>query len=181
MGPALDSGSLPGRALRAAGYGVGLGAIAGLGTLAYAAGYEVRNFVVRRVELPVLPRGHRPLKVLHVSDLHLTPYQWTKRRWLASLAELEPDLVVNTGDNLAHLDAVEPLVEGFGPLLDVPGVFVFGSNDYFAPTLRNPLWYLFPDDGKRNTNTPKLPWRDLRAAFDARGWTDLTNTHGRLT
>ena len=104
-----------------------------------------------------------------------------KRRWLASLADLEPDLVVNTGDNLAHPDSVAPLVEGFGRLLDVPGVFVFGSNDYFAPTLRNPLWYLFPDDGKRNTNTPKLPWQDLRAAFDASGWTDLTNTHGRLT
>ena len=103
-----------------------------------------------------------------------------KRRWLASLADLEPDLVVNTGDNLAHPDSVAPLVEGFGRLLDVPGVFVFGSNDYFAPTLRNPLWYLFPDDGKRNTNTPKLPWQDLRAAFDASGWTDLTNTHGRL-
>ena len=32
-----------------------------------------------------------------------------------------------------------------------PGVFVFGSNDYFSPTLRNPLRYLLPDDGKRNT------------------------------
>ena len=180
MGPALDSGSLPGRALRAAGYGVGLGAIAGLGTLAYAAGYEVRNFVVRRVELPVLPRGHRPLKVLHVSDLHLTPYQATKRRWLASLADLEPDLVINTGDNLAHEDSVDPVVEGFGRLLDVPGVFVFGSNDYFSPTLRNPLWYLLPDDGRRNVNAPKLPWPELRAAFEKRGWTDLTNTRSRL-
>ena len=32
-----------------------------------------------------------------------------------------------------------------------PGVFVFGSNDYYSPTLRNPLRYLLPDDGKRNT------------------------------
>src|SRR4051812_12174222 len=180
MGPALDSGSLPGRALRAAGYGVGLGAIAGLGTLAYAAGYEVRNFVVRRVELPVLPRGHRPLKVLHVSDLHLTPYQATKRRWLAALADLEPDLVINTGDNLAHEDSVDPVVEGLGRLLDLPGVFVFGSNDYFSPTFRNPLGYLLPDDGRRNVNAPKLPWPELRAAFGKRGWTDLTNTRSRL-
>ncbi len=180
MRPVSDSGSLSGRALRAAGYGVGLGAIAGLGTLAYAAGYEVRNFVVRRVELPVLPSGHRPLKVLHVSDLHLTPYQDTKRRWLASLADLEPDLVINTGDNLAHEDSVDPVVQGFGRLLDVPGVFVFGSNDYFSPTLRNPLWYLLPDDGRRNVHAPKLPWPELRAAFEKRGWTDLTNTRTRL-
>ena len=168
------------RLLRSLGYTVGLGALAGLGTLAYSAGIEVRNFVVRRVEVPALPRGHRPLRVLHVSDLHLTPYQGTKRRWLSSLAALEPDLVINTGDNLAHQDSVEPIVEGLGALLDAPGVYVFGSNDYFAPTVRNPLWYLFPDDGTRNTATPKLPWQDLRAAFDRRGWTDLTNSSGRL-
>ena len=41
----------------------------------------------------------------------------------------------------------------------MPGVFVFGSNDYFAPTLRNPLRYLLPDDGQRNTHAPQLPWQ----------------------
>jgi predicted MPP superfamily phosphohydrolase len=169
------------RGLRALGWGVGLGAAAGVGTLAYSAGIEVRNFVVRRASVPVLPVGQRPVKVLHLSDLHLTPTQKAKRRWLSSLADLEPDLVVNTGDNLAHPDSVAPLVEGLGRLLRVPGVFVFGSNDYFAPTMRNPLWYVFPDDGKRNTQAGKLPWQDLRAAFDARGWTDLTNTSDRLT
>ena len=141
------------RGLRALGWTLGAGAVAGAGTLAWSAGVEVRSFVTRRFEVPVLPAGHRPLKVLHVSDLHLTPSQGVKRRWLASLADLEPDLVVNTGDNLAHLDAVDPVLEGFGALLDVPGVFVFGSNDYFAPKPRNPLWYLFPDDGRRNTHT----------------------------
>jgi predicted MPP superfamily phosphohydrolase len=174
------SGPAPRRLLRSVGYGVGIGALAGAGTLAYSAGFEVRNFVVRRVEVAALPPGHRPIRVLHLSDLHLTPSQGTKRRWLASLADLEPDLVVNTGDNLSHQDAVGPVIEGLGRLLDVPGVFVFGSNDYFAPSLRNPLWYLFPDDGRRNVHTPKLPWRDLRAAFESRGWTNLTNTSARL-
>ena len=169
------------RGLRALGLGAAAGTAAGLGTLAWSAGFEVRHFAVRRFEAAVLPAGHRPLKVLHVSDLHLTPSQGVKRRWLASLAELEPDLVVNTGDNLAHRDSVRPLLEGLGALLEVPGVFVFGSNDYFAPSARNPLWYLFPDDGRRNVHTPRLPWRDLRTAFEDRGWTDLTNTSGRLT
>src|SRR6478735_1419949 len=132
------------RGVRALGWSVGAGAALGFGTLAYSAGIEVRNFVVRRASVEVLPPGQRPLKVLHVSDLHLTPGQGMKRRWLSSLADLEPDLVVNTGDNLAHQDSVGPLVEGFGGLLDLPGVFVFGSNDYFAPSVRNPLWYLLP-------------------------------------
>ncbi len=176
----MDPKPLSLRLLRTLGWGVGVGAAAGLGTFAYAAGIEVRNFVVRRVELPVLPPGQRPLKVLHVSDLHLAPYQGMKRRWLASLADLEPDLVVNTGDNMGHMEAVAPLVEGFGRLLDVPGVFVFGSNDYFAPSVRNPFAYLLPDDGRRNVHSPKLPWQDLRAAFEQRGWVDLTNTSARV-
>ncbi len=166
--------------LRRIGQVAGIGTLAGMGTLAYSAGIEVRNFVVRRVQVPVLPPGHRPLRVLHISDLHLTPSQGRKRRWLSSLADLAPDLVVNTGDNLAHHDAVPPLVEGLGPLLDVPGVFVMGSNDYFAPTARNPLWYLLPDNGKRNVTSAKLPWRDLRAEFEDRGWVDLTNGSARL-
>jgi predicted MPP superfamily phosphohydrolase len=158
---------------------LGLGALAGAACLGYAAGIEVRNFTVRRLEVPCLPVGAAPIKVLHVSDLHVTPNQASKLRWVASLAALEPDLVVNTGDNLAHLEAVGPLLDAFGPLRDVPGVFVLGSNDYFAPKLRNPLWYLMPDDGKRNTSTPQLRWKELKQEL-SQGWLDLTNTTGRL-
>ena len=158
----------------------GIGVAAGVAGLAYAAGIEVRSFTLRRVEIPCLPAGARPLRVLHVSDLHLTPTQGKKQAWLRSLATLEPDLVVNTGDNLAHLDAVPPTLAAFGPLLDVPGVFVFGSNDYYAPTPRNPVWYLFPDDGRRATHTPRLPVDDLRSAFTDHGWLDLSNATGRL-
>jgi len=158
---------------------LGLGALTGVACLGYAAGIEVRNFTVRHLEVPCLPAGADPIKVLHVSDLHVTPNQGTKLRWIASLAELQPDLVVNTGDNLAHLDSVGPLLDAFGPLRDVPGVFVLGSNDYFAPKPRNPLWYLMPDDGKRNTSTPQLRWKDLKLEL-SQGWLDLTNTTGRL-
>ncbi len=132
-------------------------------------------YTLRTVDLPVLPAGARPLRVLHLSDVHLTPGQSRKSEWVRSLADLEPDLVVCTGDCLAHVDAVPPLLDAFGPLLDVPGAFVLGSNDYYAPILRNPLWYLMPDDGTRNIHTTKLPWRDLVDAFSAAGWTDLTN------
>ena len=159
----------------------GLLALGGAAGLGYAAGIEVRWFALRRVSVPVLPAGHRPLKVLHVSDLHLTPGQGRKRDWVSRLARLEPDLVVNTGDNLAHRDAVAAVLDAFGGLLDVPGVFVLGSNDYFSPSVRNPVRYLLPDDGQRNTRTPKLPFGELRAGFEARGWVDLTNRRDTLT
>ena len=44
--------------------------------------------------------------------------------------------MINTGDNLSHLDAVPYVLRSLGRLLDVPGVFVWGSNDYYAPTLQ---------------------------------------------
>jgi predicted MPP superfamily phosphohydrolase len=156
------------------------GVAAGAAGLAYSAGYEVRAFTLRTVEVPVLPPGHRPLRVLHLSDLHLTPGQRRKQRWLRSLADTRPDLVVNTGDNLAAQDVVPVLLGSLGPLLDGPGVFVFGSNDYFAPSVRNPARYLLPDNGRRHVHTPKLPFEDLRAGLVSAGWLDLNNTRGRL-
>jgi predicted MPP superfamily phosphohydrolase len=157
-------------------------AVGGLGaaTLAYASLVELRWFALRRADVPVLPPGHEPIKVLHLSDLHMTPWQRRKQAWVRDLATLEPDLVVDTGDNLAHLHSVPVVLDALGDLLDVPGVFVFGSNDYFAPSARNPARYLLPDDGQRNTQNAKLPYGDLRDGFERRGWTDLTNRRDAL-
>jgi predicted MPP superfamily phosphohydrolase len=71
------------------------------------------------------------------------------------------------------------LLDALGPLLDRPGVFVLGSNDYYAPRLKNPARYLLPDRGRRRHGRP-LPWRELRDGLAGRGWLDLTNARGRL-
>lgn len=157
-----------------------LGAAASGGALTAYALAEARAYTLRRVTVPVLPVGSPALRVLHLSDLHLTPGQSRKQEWVRGLAALEPDLVVNTGDNLAHAGSVPVVLDALGGLLDAPGVFVFGSNDYFSPTLRNPLRYLLPDDGTRATDSPALPWRELRDAMAAAGWSDLTNTRSSL-
>jgi predicted MPP superfamily phosphohydrolase len=118
--------------------------------------------------------------VLQISDTHLTPGRRRLREWVAGLAELRPDLVLNTGDNLAAMDAVPAMLEALEPLLALPGAFVLGSNDYFAPKPKNPARYLFPDTGKRVHGTP-LPWRELRDAMVAAGWVDANNGQGMLT
>lgn len=151
------------------------------GCLAYAAGYEVRAFRLRRLDVPVLAPGSPPLRILHLSDLHLTPGQERKRAWVRGLAALEPDLVVNTGDNLAHPDAVPAVLDMLGPLLDRPGVFVLGSNDYYAPRPKNPARYLMPSDRVRRVYGPDLPWKELRDGFLDAGWLDLTNARGSLS
>src|ERR1700742_2450000 len=150
-------------------------AVAGVG---YASLIERNAFVLRQLTIPVLDPGSSPLRVLHISDLHMRPGQRRKQAWLRELASLEPDLVVNTGDNLAHPRAVPAVVQTLGDLLSVPGVFVFGSNDYFGPRLKNPANYL-TNRGHRMPGEP-LPWQDLRAAFTERGWLDMTHTKREL-
>ena len=151
----------------------GLAATA-IGGLAYSAGYEVRAYTLREFEAPVLQAGQKQIRILHLSDLHMTPRQVRKQKWISKLAELEPDLVVVTGDFLAHLEAVEPVLKSFESMAHIPGVFVFGSNDYYAPTLKNPTLYLKKDVGQRYLG-PELPWRDLKSGLEKFGWVDLTH------
>src|SRR5215210_6243183 len=98
--------------------------LAGSAVTAYASLYERTHWTLRRFEVPVLAPGSAPLRILQVSDLHMTAGQRSKQEWVASLAELEPDLVIDTGDNLAGFDAVDPALKALDPLLDRPGAFV---------------------------------------------------------
>lgn len=139
---------------------------------------ERNRFTVVREELPVLSSGSKPLRVLHISDLHLAPWQKRKLAWISKLSELEPDLVVNTGDNLGHRDAIRPTLEALQGLLRVPGVFVNGSNDYHAPEVRNPASYL----NKPSTPSHKelIDTSKLTDIFESSGWKNLNNRSATL-
>ena len=134
--PAYSTAALTRAALGAVG-----AAALGIG---YASVIERNAFVLREATLPVLAPGSAPLRVLHISDIHMTPRRRLEQNWLRELATLEPDLVVNTGDNLAHPKAVPAVVQALDGLFARPGLFVFGSNDYFGPRLKNPLHVLRP-------------------------------------
>ena len=153
----------------------------GVGCLAYGGLYEARAFVLRRVTVPVLPAAATPIRVLQVSDLHLTPRSRARQQWVAGLAALEPDLVVDTGDNLAHPGAVPFVLRSLGRLLEVPGVYVWGSNDYYAPGFKNPLAYLAGPSRAPRPAQRSLPWRDLDAGFRRAGWVDLTHQRTTVT
>jgi predicted MPP superfamily phosphohydrolase len=163
--------------VRSIGRGFAVTAAVGAATGAAAAGYglwEKNQFVLREETLPILPAGFGPFRVLHLSDIHFVPGQDRKADWLASLAELQPDLVVNTGDNLSHAQAVDPVLAALRPLMAFPGVFVPGSNDYFAPRFKNPAAYFFGPSSRPADPIP-LDWPRLRAGFGMGGWVDLTN------
>ncbi len=158
--------------------GAGL-ATAGLVTAGWSTLVERQLFTLRRVQAPVLRPGAWPMRVLHLSDLHLLPRQRRKSRWVAALADLRPDLVINTGDVLSGAASVAPAMAAFGDLLTVPGGFVFGNNDFYRPTPKSPHRYF--TRRQRIPREPDLPWQDLRAAQVERGWHDLNNHRATLT
>ncbi len=169
-------------------YGVPLSiAAAGAAGLAYAAGFETRSFRLRRVTVPVLPAGMRPFACCSLRHPH--GRRAAQEAAVAALAgRAAPDFVINTGDNLSDPEGVPETLDALGPLMEFPGAYVFGSNDYYGPKLRNPARYLLEKAQGRhglNGNAPAVgvvhnPWEDLRDGFDTAGWLNLTNTRGVL-
>lgn len=138
---------------------------------------EIYNFKLHQVEVPLLAPGtldgRKEFRILHISDLHMLPNQNRKIAWVSALDSLNPHLVVNTGDNLGDAHAVPHVLRALDPLLRRPGVFVFGSNDYFGPRPVNPFGYLLGK--KRKVSDEALPWQGMRAAFLEHGWHDATH------
>ena len=168
--------------LRAPRVGALVAATCGLGGAALSWSLvEARWYVLRQVEVPVLAPGQAQLRVLHLSDLHLTPRSTRLADWVRDLDGLDPHLVVSTGDSWTSAETLPVVERALEPHLARPGAFVFGSNDYQAPRLKNPLRYLRADPRDRPAGeVVALPWHDLRDRFTAAGWADLTNTRATL-
>ncbi|MFT4051290.1 MAG: metallophosphoesterase [Microbacterium sp.] len=152
------------------------GALA-VGAAVWGVAIERFLFTARRHELSILPPGSPTLTVLHLSDAHMAPWQHRKQSWIAQLAErVQPDLVVNTGDNLGHADGLSGIRRAFAPLRGVPGLFVHGSNDLMGPAARNPLRY-FQGPSQSTHREGDLNTGAMDAFFgDELGWTGLNNT-----
>lgn len=156
-----------------------MGAV-GLACATWGIGVERYLFTVREATAAALPAGSAPVRVLHVSDAHMAPWQHRKQEWLASLASLKPDLVVNTGDNLGHRDGLAGIRRAFAPFAGVPGVYVHGSNDRFGPAPRNPIRY-FGGPSRHTRSAERLDTAGLDAYLtNELGWVDLDNTATRL-
>jgi predicted MPP superfamily phosphohydrolase len=130
--------------------------------------------------VPILPTGARDIRILHFSDLHLTPRRRKEIADIKSWASLNPDLAISTGDFLAHPQAIDVALNALDALLDIPGLFVFGSNDYYAPRFKNPLSYLKKDDGTRKLGT-KLDYEKLEKGLSQRGWININNRKSTLS
>ncbi|MBG6239436.1 putative MPP superfamily phosphohydrolase [Mycetocola sp. CAN_C7] len=172
--------------------GRGVGAVAivlaavGAGAFAWGALVERRLFTLRRETVPVLPKGAASVTILHLSDLHMAPWQTKKQEWVRTLAHLKPDLIVDTGDNLGHEDGIPGIERAFADFGGIPGVYVHGSNDYFGPMHKNWLTYFSgPSRSRRGPKAPRkrnLDTQRLDAFFGtALGWQNLNNAVGSVT
>ena len=137
-------------------------AIGAAGAAAFAWGslVERTRWTLRRAEVPVLPAGAAPIRVLHLSDLHMAPWQRDKQAWVASLAGLKPDLIVDTGDNLGHERGIEGIRRAFEPFRGIPGRLRQRLERLLRPgaeepvhVLRRPLWAAPPQQA---SSTPLL-------------------------
>ncbi|MEO7348310.1 MAG: metallophosphoesterase [Terrimesophilobacter sp.] len=157
----------------------GLGAAA-VGAFAWGALVERNRYIVRRETVPVLDPAARPITVLHLSDLHMAPWQTAKQEWIRTLTDYEPDLIVATGDLLGHERGLEGVKRALEPFRGVAGVFVHGSNDFFAPAPKNPFSYLV-NSSKMTPEAVRLDSEALDDYLESLGWLNLDNTARAMT
>jgi predicted MPP superfamily phosphohydrolase len=116
------------------------------------------------------------LRLLHVSDVHLSPGQQHRVDFLASLGELEHDLVVATGDLLGSRDMEDETAAALAPLTSAgrPGLVVLGSHDLFAPSFRSPFGYFTgPSDTPDTTAGHRLRTDRFLELLGQHGYTTL--------
>lgn len=162
----------------AKGLGIGTALVAASGAVVGAwTQFERRWPIVREYSASVdLPPGCNELTILHVSDPHFFRGQGWLVDFMRDLATLDFDLVVSTGDNLGSKNGLPLAIEAYDPLLDYPGVFVLGSNDYYSPRYKAWSSYLYKSKSKTPTRSkPDLPWLDLVNRWTEAGWIDLSN------
>lgn len=134
--------------------------------------YRRRHVHVTGVTEPGAP----PLRILHLSDLHLSRLHGPMVDFLASLATEDVDLVVVTGDLLGDVGMEDEVVGALAPLTasGTPGLVVLGSNDFVGPTPRNPFAY-FSAPSSDSRNGAPLDTDALVAGLARQGYTTLRN------
>lgn len=172
-------------------------AVTGLGLVGVGLAHVESRFpTVRSTQVPMTPRqGAEEFRILHISDLHMFEGQEFIARFLARVANEEQfDFVVSTGDNLSDYSGVPLLIDALEPLLQYPGAFVLGSNDYYLPKRKPWITYLDPTHHKKAgdeaaVSNPELPWFEVVQKLVQAGWIDMSNrststrvntTHGEV-
>ena len=104
----------------------------------YSIYFEPRRF--RRVEARIrITKGlKKPIKILHISDMHFRKGDWPKFAFLEGLQEIPVDMVFVTGDMIEDDTGIDYCIEALGGFEPSIGVFaVFGAHDRWFSQLLN--------------------------------------------
>lgn len=141
----------------------------GLAQLARAAFAEPYQLAVERhaVGLRRLPRELDGLRVVHLSDIHHSPFTGREQveRAVEVANSLQPDVVALTGDYVSHeREYVQPCAEMLGKLKARRGVYaVLGNHDNWVDA--ELVTDLFTLAGIRVLNNEGLRFEDRGASF----------------
>jgi predicted MPP superfamily phosphohydrolase len=107
-----------------------LGQLSGSALLWWATAIEARRLALTHldVHLSTLPPGTEPIRLLHISDIHLERFAEREMRLLSLAREAAPDIIVITGDylNLSYNDdrvAQEQVARLLGQLHAPHGIY----------------------------------------------------------
>lgn len=142
---------------------------------------EARWFRINHLNVP-MGRDVPRIRILHVSDTHLTSHDGALLRFLQSLPGRFgiPDLVLATGDLVDDDSGISPITRALNDLPAKLGRFyVLGSHDYYQTRFQSPTKYF--GERKRKPNTNKADTKTLEENLQRDGWVSLTNTTHLLT
>lgn len=137
---------------------------------------EPYRFSLVTQQIPV-PAGAPALRILHVSDSHLTGRDRARASFLTGLPDEVgpvPDLVLATGDMIEEDAGIDVLLEALAGFEAKLGLFyVLGSHDYYQARFKPPTQYF-----RKRRGPVKAPLSDLRRLEEGladAGWKALTN------
>ena len=109
------------------------GAVIGfLVALFWASFIEPNWYRLRRITIRGQKKIKHPITILHLSDIHFTKKEGSKRGFFQKLSMLNPDLIFLTGDIIDDDEGIETAVRLISGLRARYGTFlVLGNHDYY--------------------------------------------------
>jgi uncharacterized protein len=106
--------------------------LAALGIVSVLYGWQVEPYWLAvshvRIETPKLAPGARPVRIVHISDLHCDPKVRLEERLPAAIAAEKPDVIVFTGDSINSPDGLPNFKRCLTRLAAIAPTFVVRGN-----------------------------------------------------
>lgn len=140
---------------------------------------EAHSYRLRHTAVPVRA-GAPSLRLLHLSDTHLSGLRPDLLRWLSDLPESvgEVDLAIATGDLIDDDSGIDLAVDALGRIKSRLGrYYVLGSHDYFQSTIRGLIAGVSSMYAARRAPETSRPadTARLEAGLKEAGWISLAN------